>query len=309
MRILFAGHKERGTACLAALIAAGHEIAGVVAHAGGTSAVAAVGRERRLRVFEPADVNAAVVVAELAALRPDLSVLAGYGPIVGQPFIDIAPLGAVNLHGGRLPQYRGSSPLNWSLIRGEREFGISIIQVDRGVDTGDVLAEQVFPIGPDDTIADLHTTANSAFPAMLVEVISQFESGTAQRRVQSEADAAYFPLRFPDDGLVVWDLMGADEVHNRIRALTDPYPGAFSYHNGRQVRLLGSRRAQRSYYGEPGRVYLKNQNGLLVCAADQCLWITRATVDGVDALSVLERYQRFATMRGAIEAQATRAPA
>ncbi len=307
MRIVFAGHKERGTACLSALLAAGHEIVAVVAHPDTTTGVVSEAIHKSLRLFQPADVNAPSVVAELARLQPQVIVLAGYGPIVGQPFLDTAPFGAVNLHGGRLPHFRGSSPLNWALIRGEREFSISIIQVDRGIDSGDVIAERTFSIGPDDTIADLHAQANEAFPTMLVAVLGQLETGTVRRRTQNEGDAAYYPLRFPDDGLVVWDAMSAQEIHNRVRALTDPYPGAFTYLDGRQVRLLGSKHAKRLQYGEPGRIYLKNENGLLVCAADRCLWITRASIGNADAIPIVERYQRFATLRGTLANQLSEA--
>lgn len=304
MNILFAGHKERGTSCLRGLVAAGHMIVGVVAHAPAPGAapgdVAEAGRALGLPVMAPDDINAPAVVAALRALAPDLLVLAGYGPILREPAIGIAPLGAVNLHGGKLPEYRGSSPLNWALINGEATFTISIIAVDRGVDTGDVLLDRTFPIGPHDTIADLHRTANEAFPGMLVDVVASIAAGTSQRRRQDDARAAYYPLRFPDDGMIFWDTLTASQIHNRIRALTRPYPGAFTYAGGRRVMLYGSKPAVRTYHGEPGRIYLKNQHGLLIAATDRCLWITDAVFsgDGRSAVEGLRRYETVATLRG-----------
>ena len=305
MRILFAGHKTRGVECLEAVRARGYEIVAVVGHPPGSAgptadSVAAAGRALGVPVFEPEDINSAQTVRSLRALQPDVLVLAGYGPILRGPIIDMPSHGCINLHGGRLPQYRGSSPLNWALINGETGFTISIIRVDAGVDTGDVLLDRTFPIGPDDTIADLHRIANANFPGMLVEVLEGIRTGTARGRKQDPLEAAYYPLRFPDDGLILWDLATAQQVHNRIRALTDPYPGAFTFLGSRRVRVLGSKAAARTHYGEPGRVYVKNEHGLLVCASDRCLWMTRAVFDddGSDAIADIARYRSFATVRG-----------
>lgn len=304
MKLLVAGKKRRGVDCLRALASAGHEIVGVIApqptkDSAKPDGVALAARELGYQVFEPADVNDGELIRRLRSLDAELTVLAGYGQIVKRDFIELAPFGCINLHAGRLPQYRGSSPLNWALINGETEFTLSIIQVNEGVDAGDVLWEQRFEIAANDTIADLHGTANRVFPEGLLDVISQVESGDVQRRVQDDRAASYYPLRFPDDGLVLWDSFTAEQIHNRIRALTDPYPGAFTYYGTQRVKLLESRMARGAHYGEPGRVYMKNDNGLLVCAADRCLWIRRAVfeADGADARDSIKRYKKFATLR------------
>jgi methionyl-tRNA formyltransferase len=304
VKVLFAGNKERGVACLQVVVGAGHAVVGVIAHpqtkeSGSPGSVAEVARRMGLPVFQPDNVNDAAVVQTLGALAPDLTVLAGYGQIVKEPFIKLAPLGCLNLHAGRLPEYRGSSPMNWALINGETTFTLSIIAVDAGVDTGDVLMDRTFPIGVDDTIADLQAIANEAFPVILQDVLRQVETRTVQPRKQDESRAGYYPLRFPDDGLILWDQYTAEQVHNRIRALTDPYPGAWTFYEGRRFKLLRSKLAKRRYHGEPGRVYLKNHNGVLVCASDKCLWIEKATeANGTtDALPGIERYKRFATVK------------
>jgi methionyl-tRNA formyltransferase len=300
MRILVAGVRDRGRACLDALVAAGHEIVGVIVNpntAATDRLMADAAQRLGCPVFDPATLDAAVL-ARLRALGPELTCLAGYSPIVKREFIDIAPRGALNLHGGRLPQFRGSSPMNWALIHGERDFTLSVIQVDLGVDTGDVLVERTFPIDENDTIAELHRTANVAFPEMLVEAVAQVASGRTNPRQQDAAQARYLPLRFPEDGMIVWELMSAAQVHNRIRALTRPYAGAFAVFKGARVRLLKSKLAKRVYLGEPGRVYLKNEHGLLVCAADRCLWITEAVLerDGSDLGAAMARYEKFTTL-------------
>lgn len=288
--------------CLRALLREGHEIAAVLAQAGPTppGSVAAVGRELGLRVLQYPDVNDAAALSELRALNPELVVLAGFNQIVKKVFIELAPRGCINLHGGRLPEYRGSSPMNWALIRGEREFGLSIIQVDGGVDTGDVLVERSFPIGADDSFAEISKIANEAFPEMLLEATRAIQNGGPPRRKQDERKAGYFPLRFPDDGLVLWDQLDAAGAHDMIRGLAEPAPGAFTYWEGRRMLLLGSRREPKAVHGEPGRVYRAGPSGLLVCARDRCLWVTKARfLDGSDALAAVPRYARLATVREA----------
>src|ERR1044072_273823 len=243
MKILFAGNKQRGTACLEALVAQGHDMVGVIAHPTkvhppATGSVAAQALQLGLPLFQPDDVNTTPVLESLHKLEPDLTVLAGYGPIVRKEFIELAPRGCINLHGGKLPRYRGSSPMNWALINGDREYTLTIIRVDLGVDTGDILAERTFPITVDDTIRELQETANQVFPEMLADVIARIENQSIQPRTQDESQASYYPLRFPDDGLIWWDLLTAEQIHNRIRALTDPYPGAYTFFKRHRGTLI-----------------------------------------------------------------------
>jgi methionyl-tRNA formyltransferase len=308
MRIVFGGNNARGVACLRALLAAEHEIVAVLtpstpsrrtSTAAADESVAGIARQRGVPLFEPTQVNEAATLEALRLLAPDLAVLAGFSPIVGQPFVDLPRLGCINLHGGKLPQYRGSSPMNWALINGEREFTLSIIRVDAGIDTGDVLAERTFPIEGDHTIADLQQFANKVFPDMLLEVVVAAGAGTLRPRKQAESEAAYYPLRFPEDGLLLFDTVTAAQAHDRIRALTDPYPGAFTFWNGRRLTLLQSRPYERPHHGEAGRVYRVSGRGLLVCASDRCLWIERAVASdtGEDAIPLIARYDKLATLR------------
>jgi methionyl-tRNA formyltransferase len=303
LRVLFAGNKHRGIACLDAIIRAGHTVVSVLAHPGAAeaaSSVATAARAHRLPVLEPSDVNDAALIGQLSAARPDVALLAGFSPIVGTAFLSVCPRGCFNLHGGKLPSYRGSSPMNWALINGDTSFSIAVIRVDRGVDTGPIVAERTFPIAPDDTIADLQRQADEEFPKMVVEVLRQVEAGSLSPREQSTEGAAYYPLRFPDDGFILWDQLTAAQVHNRVRALTEPYPCAFSFVGGRRVRLLRSKLPAGRRHGEPGRVYLKSERGLLVCASDRCLWIERAIFDdNSDAVASIPRYAQLATVRSA----------
>lgn len=304
LRLVFFGNGPRGAACLKRLHDAGHRICAVVVHPGESNssrAVRAAACECNAECLSPNDPNEFAFISLLRVHNADVNVLAGYSPIVSSSLISSARVMTINTHAGELPAMRGSSPLNWALIEGRTSVTLSVIQVTPVVDGGDVLAERSCTIDESTTIADLQDFANEQFPEMLVETINAIEQGNLRRRAQTNECSAYYPLRFPDDGLVLWDQLTAAQVHNRIRALTDPYPGAFSFCRGRRVRLLQSELTRTPYLGEPGRIYRKTSRGLLICASDQCLWVTRAIDErsGSSAADFVERYDRFATMREA----------
>jgi methionyl-tRNA formyltransferase len=301
MKLVFFGKGDRAVACLRRLLERDARISLAVTHPGTEgkpTALTALAEEAGIPVIAPEDPNDPETLAALAAQQANLFVLAGYGKIVGAGLLAIPPRGAINLHAGALPAFRGSSPLNWALITGQDRFGLSILMVDSGVDTGPVLLQRDFPIGPDDTIADLHQTANQAFPEMLAEALDGLADGSLTPAPQPPDAGAYYPLRFPEDGLILWDMLTALQVHDRVRALTEPYPCATALFEGRTVRLLETRMTKTPCYGEPGRIYRKSKGKLLICAADRCLWVLRAIFedDGTALHDAAARYARLGTV-------------
>lgn len=306
MRIVVWIKGGRGVACLRSLHENGHDIVLVVGHATNEQTDESeinLARSLGLNVVCPENPNEDKFAQLLKSYEPDVFVLAGYGKILGKNIIAIPEKICINLHAGSLPKYRGSSPLNWAIINGENSFTLSIIKVDAGVDTGDVLINHTFPIATNDTIRDLHKIANDNFPQMLLEVLDSLFNDELESKPQDESQSSYYPLRFPDDGLILWDTLTAEQIHNRIRALTEPYPCAFTYQDGRRVRLISSRLQQPKFLGEPGRIYRKLDKELLVCASDKCLWITDAVFEdtGETIFDIIERYQEFATVRRAVQ--------
>jgi methionyl-tRNA formyltransferase len=298
MRIIFFGNGSRGLNCLETLLKNKFTVDLIVLHPNKEKEWLAVAREHNLPIIAPEDPNEKSVLDFLKSKKADVFVLAGYGKIFKNDIIRIPSKAAINLHGGKLPKYRGSSPMNWALIKGEKTFTLSIIKVDGGVDTGDVLIEKTFAITPNDTIVDLHKIADREFPKMLIEVLKKIKTGKAKGKKQT-GKASYYPLRFPDDGLLFFDEFTAEEIHNRIRALTEPYPCALTIFNGKKVKLISSALSATPHYGDPGRVYRKTDKGLLVCAKDQCLWITKAVMEesGESLFDHVNRYERLVTLR------------
>ena len=137
---------------------------------------------------------------------------------------------------------------------------------------------------------------------MLIEVVEQIKNNTYTLRKQKRNIGDYYPLRFPEDGFILFDQLTAKQIHNRIRALTEPYPCAFTYYNGEKVKLIASEHNEIPFYGEAGRVYMKTKRGLLVCGKDKCLWIKKGVfvASGKNIWHEVNRYDKFATAKGAI---------
>jgi methionyl-tRNA formyltransferase len=198
--------------------------------------------------------------------RPRLGIIAGYPTLFRLPLIELPELGTINQHGGLLPRYRGGSPLNWQMINGETEAWCSVIRVDEGIDTGNVLAEAPVPILAEDTISELQDRTHQLFATLTADLVVRLENGDAVGRVQDERDACYWHQRNDADGRIRWSEQSAIEVHNLVRAITRPYKGAHTMIEGRQVRIYKTELPAMRIRGVPGRVcYLQGIGPYVVC--------------------------------------------
>ena len=222
MRIFYFGNNPRGVICLKHLIGTNHEVAAVVmcakaANSFSPDSIFSLAKQSRLKAFYPENVNDLEFVKELELLEPDLMILSGYNPILKYPLLKIAKKGIINLHGGRLPKYRGGSPINWQIINGEKQGACTILYVDEGIDTGDIIAEKIFNIGPNETAGDVLERTLEIFPKLLLESINKIENGSVTSKVQNRNAGSYFCKRYPQDGRIFWDRMTAIEIHNLVK--------------------------------------------------------------------------------------------
>jgi UDP-4-amino-4-deoxy-L-arabinose formyltransferase / UDP-glucuronic acid dehydrogenase (UDP-4-keto-hexauronic acid decarboxylating) len=179
-------------------------------------------------VFAPDNINHPIWVQRIREMAPDILFSFYYRDIIRQPILDIPPKGCLNLHGSLLPAYRGRCPINWVLINGEKETGVTLHYMTPRPDDGDIVAQKKIFISDDDTAKTLHEKASNATADLLVEILPKIKSNTAPRIPQNHSAASYYGGRRPEDGEIVWTKTAA-EVRNLVRALTRPYPGAFSY--------------------------------------------------------------------------------
>nr|WP_269745171.1 methionyl-tRNA formyltransferase [Desulfonatronovibrio magnus] len=212
------------------------------------------------------NVNSTEAIAHLQSLLPELFIIAGFSTIFKEELINIPRMGVINLHAGRLPEYRGGSPLNWQIINGESEAVISVIKIDQGIDTGPVLSEQAIKIEPSDTIADLHGQANKLFPGLVLDAIERIETETNPGRIQDEDNAMYWHQRSDRDGYLDFSRFTAKQADRFIRALTRPYPGAWAFLDQKKVRLLAAEIPKMDLRGSSGRIcFIQGQGPYVVC--------------------------------------------
>jgi len=279
--IVFYLNGERGIAALKAVCAAGHGVCAVVFPdtLSWTDELVVLAQDCGAAALPTADVNAPAFLATLAGMAPKLGIIGGYATIFKMPLIELPEQGTINLHGGRIPAYRGGSPLNWQIIQGEREIGISVLRVDARIDAGPVLAARTFPLGEDEDIDVAHAKANALFPELLVKVLDGLESGTLDERPQDESQAGYWHQRNDADGRIDWNGMTAQQVVNLVRGVARPYPGAWTVLDGQRVRVFKARVADVAIRGVPGRVLHMMGGGPQVVCADRAVTLEDFATD------------------------------
>jgi UDP-4-amino-4-deoxy-L-arabinose formyltransferase/UDP-glucuronic acid dehydrogenase (UDP-4-keto-hexauronic acid decarboxylating) len=264
--------------------------------------VAGLARERGVPVFTPEDINAPEWVERIAAMEPDLIVSFWYRYLVKRPVLEIPRLGALNLHGSLLPKYRGRAPVNWVLVNGEQETGVTLHYMTERADAGDIVAQAVVPIGDDDTALDLYRALAAAEREVLRQAWPLLRAGTAPRLAQDHSQATYVGRRTPEDGRFEWG-WPAQRVHNLVRAVTHPYPGAFCEAGGRRLYVWSARPAMGVVWREPpapGTVVAIGEDGIEVATGHGSLLVRRVQREGGEEMDGAEYARREGLRAGMV---------
>jgi len=203
-----------------------------------------------LKVWQPERIRHADSVAHLRALTPNAMVIVGYGQIIPQSIIDIAPLGIINVHASLLPELRGAAPIQWSIVRGYEKTGVTTMKIDAGLDTGDIALKWETPVDPDETAPELSPRLASAGADLLLQTLNGLANGTVKPVPQDGSLATWAPILKKEDGRIDWTLP-AKTIHNLIRGL-QPWPGAFTMFRGQSLHLWRSRLAATKRNLAPG---------------------------------------------------------
>lgn len=276
----------RGAAVIERLLNDGHGVAGIVLPGGRTpdGQLAELASRRHLHLSTPENVNAPAFLDLLAHRGVSLSIVAGFPTIFTQPLIDLPARGTINLHGGRLPAYRGGSPLQWQIINGEAQAGISVIRMDAGIDTGPLLGADAFDIPIGATIAEMQALADTRFADLTARCVAGLADGSLTERQQS-GEAGYWHQRNEADGRIDFSRMSAQQVHDLVRAITRPYPGAFAFHGRQLVRFWRVSLADLPLRGVPGRVVRVQGKGPYIVCRDGAILAEEIEVgDGSERL-------------------------
>jgi len=240
--------------------------------------------ELKLPVHVGADPNSPEAREKIARLNPTAFFSFYYRDMLKRPLLELPRLGGVNLHGSLLPRYRGRAPVNWQLLHGERESGATLHYMVARADAGDIVDQEPFAIGPDDTPTDVFRKLLPAAETVLMRSAQAVMDGTAPHIEQMESKATTFGRRTAADGLIHWR-MAAHDVRNLVRAVTDPYPGAFTFSNSRRITIWWADLVADSPRGakEPGRVEWSGRGvgdaPLVVCGDRRRLRLSRFTID------------------------------
>jgi len=262
VKFAWIGFHAEGLPALQALLAAGAPIAAVLtlkpdlaAKRSGGVDYAPLCSEYRVPLHYIAGINEPEAMQILAGLSPDVIFVIGWHQIVRPPVMALARLGLIGAHASFLPHHRGSAPINWAIIRGERETGNTLMSLAEGVDEGNILAQRAFPITPYDTCATLYAQVAATNREMLLEILPQLLAGDpVVGRPQERSDEPVLRRRRPADGRITWDCP-AGMVYDFVRALTRPYPGAFSALDGKQWWIWeAALPPDRGPLGAPGEV-------------------------------------------------------
>jgi len=269
--IVFAYH-DIGCVGLQALVDAGFDVQAVFTHTDAPgentffASVARLGAELNLPVLAPDDVNHPLWVDYIRDLQPDIIFSFYYRNLLSEEILALAPLGGFNLHGSLLPKYRGRAPVNWALLQGETRTGVTLHKMVKRADAGDIAGQLAVDIAADDTALTLHSKLSEAAGLLLSTVLPQLKSGTLAFTPQKESDASYFGRRTAADGEIYWH-NPAQDIANLVRAVTEPYPGAFSYLGQRKLVVWRARAVKVDHDKQPGTV-LSAEPLTIACGLD-----------------------------------------
>ena len=248
MRLVFMGTPAFAVPTLEAVVHAGHEVAAVLTQPDrprgrGQNAAASPVKEAAVRLgltlYQPERVRRPEAVEYLRGLQSEAMVVVGYGQIIPQVVIDLAPLGIINVHASLLPKYRGAGPIQWAIVRGETRTGVTTMRINAGLDTGDMLLKAETEIGPDENASELGRRLAVMGADLLVKTLDGLQAGMIIAEKQDDTQATLAPLLKKEDGAIDW-ADSAQAIHNRVRGL-QPWPGAYTSFRGQPLHLWKTR--------------------------------------------------------------------
>ncbi|MBB5321791.1 methionyl-tRNA formyltransferase [Marinobacter oulmenensis] len=293
MRVVFAGTPDFAATALKTLIEAGHHLVGVYTQpdrpAGRgrkllPSPVKQVALETDIPVFQPESLKTPEAQQQLADLKPDVMVVAAYGLILPAAVLDIPGLGCLNIHASLLPRWRGAAPIQRAIAAGDEETGITIMQMDEGLDTGAMLLRVATPIEADDTGGSLHDRLATMGGEAIIEALAGLVEGQLVAEPQDEAEACYARKLSKEEGHLDWQRPAA-ELERLIRAF-NPWPGTYTELDGERVRIHGARALPDNSDQPAGTVLRRERDGIDVACGTGTLRIERVQLPGTRAQSV-----------------------
>jgi methionyl-tRNA formyltransferase len=293
LRIVFMGTPEFACPTLRTLIERGEQVVAVVTQPDRPKGrgqqtlpppVKLLAQEHGIPVLQPVKVRHPDAIEEIRLLSPDLIVVVAFGQILPKALLEIPARGCINVHASLLPRYRGAAPLNWCIINGETETGVTTMMMDVGLDTGDMLLKSATPIDPDEDTSSLHDRLSRIGAELLAETLDQLSEGRLVPEKQDDALTCYAPMLKKEDGLIDWG-KDAPGIKNLVRGMT-PWPGAYSYLDDKLLKVYRVQSA--SGQGTPGEVLAVGRDGIEVACGEGSVVIHELQLEGKKRLPAAE---------------------
>ncbi len=306
MRIIIFGYHNVCHVCLEELLRLNEKVIGVVTHRDDPNeniwfkSVHDLAVKNNIPVFFPSDVKDSSFYETVKKLDPEIIFSFYYRYIIPERILKIPKYGSINLHGSLLPKYRGRCPVNWVLVNGEKVTGVTLHYMKKSPDTGDIISQKEVPISYDDDAFTLFNKITEAARILFRETWPLIKSGKSGRIPQDATKATYFSGRKPEDGLINWKNSSAD-IHNLIRAVTHPYPGAFTFYKGEKLFIWKSELMSNidNCSKLPGTVLkVDRTNGIIVRTGTDCIGIKSAQFHEREEISGEKLYKYFSHSEG-----------
>ncbi len=306
MRIVFMGTPDFAAGILEALLAAGHEIPLVVTKKDKpfgrgkkeqSSAVKRAAQAHELAIYQPDRIRSEEAFATLEEIKPDIIVVAAFGQLIPKSVLDLPKYGCINVHASLLPAYRGAAPIQWAVIRGEKESGVTIMQMDEGLDTGDMLAKSVITLDPEETGGSLFDRLSEVGARLLVETIPRLEKGEIIAEKQpKESTTPYARMIQKKDGRIDWS-KSAIEVERLVRGM-NPWPSAFTMRAGKLVKLWKVTAEEGNSGAEPGTVCEVTSGSFCIAAGEGKIRVLELQLEGKRRIRVDEFLRGYQLKEG-----------
>ncbi|MBR4169809.1 MAG: methionyl-tRNA formyltransferase [Lachnospiraceae bacterium] len=293
MNVVFMGTPDLAVTVLDAIVQSSHNVTAVVTREDKQKGrgkelsmppVKAYALEHDIPVFQPVKIKTEEAVATLRSFDADIYVVAAYGQILSEEILSIPKKGCVNVHTSLLPKYRGSSPIQWAIIEGETQTGVTVMQMDAGMDTGDILFTQTVAIDPKETGGSLHDKLADTGAALIVKALDEIEKGNVNPVKQDSAQATYTKMLDKGMGNIRFEA-GSARIERMIRAL-NPWPSTYTYLHGKILKIWAAEVFPEKSTEAPGTVIRVDGSAFFVKTGDGVLKITEVQLEGKKRMSV-----------------------
>lgn len=260
------------------------------------SPIKVLAQERQIPALQPEKISDPHFFSRLKDYEPELIVVVAYGQILSKAILSLPRFGCINVHASLLPRYRGAAPIQWAIIIGEERTGVTIMQMDEGMDTGDILLQKEISIETEDNLETLSDRLSRLGADALLETLKLLKPGKLKAKAQNSSQASYAPRLSKEDGEIDWG-KGAGEINNLIRGM-NPWPGAFTYLEGKTLKIFGAKAIEKKAGNRPGVINGISPQGIEVATGDGSLLIAEVQLESKRRMAVADFLRGYRVEEG-----------